>query len=395
VTAARIHQQAIETLLQAISPTARATQHTVEVLRQGAHPPLRAGQQVVEVLLTPPPTSALQVAQTPVSVLAAPSGPPALQVGQTPLSVLARPTTTPALQTSQLVLSVLVTPQLSRPALTELGGDGYLRGTTQPRSGYLGGDGWVRDPVPHAESRADALVRTAETFFLPATLYPTNAQAAVDPKGWQGGWEVVSGRPRKLGLTAKGGSQTAQSDKRDPGEQAHGLVQLVSDPLAAQTVQGALTLTMAALATPPALGAVFAVHAWVTQGDSAVPRGTILADGIAPLDAVWSAAETAYRASWPVTPLAVQTGDRLVLEIGFLATSPAAGRGTIVYGGTGPDLVADEPTKKRVATIHVGGALPVLADEPTASETWIELPSTAGSAAGSGRRRPPTPCSGR
>ena len=98
-------------------------------------------------------------------------------------------------------------------------------------------------------------------------------------------------------------------------------------PLAAQTISGTLDVCLGVRENNAALDAHFHLHAYVTQGDSDTPRGTLVEDyREAAGTNEWTTTSTGRALAAPVTVTNVttQAGDRLVIEIGFAARNAIA-----------------------------------------------------------------------
>jgi hypothetical protein len=118
----------------------------------------------------------------------------------------------------------------------------------------------------------------------------------------------------------------------------------VSAPLAAQTISGTLDLVVGVDVDNAAADFCWHVHLYVTQGDTDTPRGTLLNDYVEVLAQEWPATDAgkALLEPQPLTPLAISAGDRLVVELGYIArnTSTASRAGEIYYGTKDPATFA-------------------------------------------------------
>jgi hypothetical protein len=110
--------------------------------------------------------------------------------------------------------------------------------------------------------------------------------------------------------------------------------------LQAGTLAGSMTLTSTQLESAAGAAMFTHVHVYVTVGDTDVVRGTLLADGVGPLE--WPTAQAAVGETYTLTGVAVQPGDHIVVELGYRAnnTVTTSFTGTVRYGGTAADLVA-------------------------------------------------------
>jgi hypothetical protein len=173
-----------------------------------------------------------------------------------------------------------------------------------------------------------------------ATLYLTNATAGYVPPTWRGAWDDTAGAVTKAlaALKSAGGTiatvNRAETTATSPYRVA--LYRGVSAPLAAQTLSGTLDAIVAVLESAAAADLCWCVHAYVTQGDSDTPRGTILNDYTETTSTEWptTAAGRALAAAQTLASLAITAGDRLVVEIGYIArnSSTTSYTGTLSYG---------------------------------------------------------------
>lgn len=118
----------------------------------------------------------------------------------------------------------------------------------------------------------------------------------------------------------------------------------VSGPLAAQTISGTLQPFVGVLTSAAGSSFYWHVHAFITQGDTDLVRGTVLPDYV----------ENAPSPEWrnndwigagfvtpqAMTPVATVAGDRLVVEVGYVSrnTNPATYTGWVLGGTINPDL---------------------------------------------------------
>lgn len=124
----------------------------------------------------------------------------------------------------------------------------------------------------------------------------------------------------------------------------------ISGPLAAQTISGNLNVCIGVSESNALRNLHWHLHVYVTQGDSDTPRGDILTDYTEALGVnEWplgtgfdAAAFHALNASTALTNLAINAGDRIVVEAGFVShdTSASSARGCIGYGTMNVDGVA-------------------------------------------------------
>lgn len=108
----------------------------------------------------------------------------------------------------------------------------------------------------------------------------------------------------------------------------------VSNPLAAGvTIEGTLSVILGVRESNAAADDVYHLHAYVTQGDSDTPRGTLLSDHIGASEWPTTAAGKTTGAL-ALSSVAAQAGDRVVVEIGYRAGNAVATSytGTLWYG---------------------------------------------------------------
>lgn len=110
----------------------------------------------------------------------------------------------------------------------------------------------------------------------------------------------------------------------------------VSDPaVAAGTLAGTVQWMAGALEGNAAANAFWHVHIYVTTGDSDTPRGTILTDSVGATEFGITAAGLT-EGTKALTSLAISAGDRIVVELGYRASSDTTSRSVIMnYGNTG------------------------------------------------------------
>lgn len=97
--------------------------------------------------------------------------------------------------------------------------------------------------------------------------------------------------------------------------------QFVSAPLIAQRIIGTVSLVIRALESTIDANAVLSVVVWVVSNDGGTVRGTLFSLFNTDTEFAITAATRVVNAG-AVTPLTIQTGDRLVVEIGARATAP-------------------------------------------------------------------------
>lgn len=194
--------------------------------------------------------------------------------------------------------------------------------------------------------------------------YLTTDAAGFTPTNFRGGWEKTSDAVTRALSTTKAGTATELNAARPAvvGEQDVCFYRGVSAPLAAGTVGGDFDMGWLTRQVSASGNFFTRVHAYITAGDADTVRGTLLTEAVAAVEWLTTNQAIAFPAT-ATTPVAVQAGDRLVVELGARSNVGLAFAydGTIAYGGTGADI-ADGNT--------AGGLAP-----------WVELDVTEGAAA--------------
>lgn len=209
-----------------------------------------------------------------------------------------------------------------------------------------------------------------------ARYYPASATAApYTPATFHGAWDDTASADTKKLRTDKTGTQTSNPVSETSASNTWDacVARFVSDGLAAGTISGTVDFCFGARDGGTAMAASYHVHLWVTQGDSDTARGTLIADYVEAASAEWTGvtAQVGQRPVAPiaVTPVTVQAGDRLVLEIGYRAnntiTSTATGR--LYYGGSGSGGDMDN------------------GDASTTKAAWIDVPDPVSAATSRGQ----------
>lgn len=176
-------------------------------------------------------------------------------------------------------------------------------------------------------------------------LYLTNTAADYSPATLRGAWDdtgaVVT---KRLDVLREGGGVGVMVTRAETSSDPEWDVLLyrgVSGPLAAQTISGSLDAMIGVAETDTPDNFHYHVHAYVTQGDSDTLRGTLLSDyreaaGVNewPNFATATTRGHAFNAAQALASLAVSAGDRLVVEIGFVArnSSATSKTGRLQYG---------------------------------------------------------------
>lgn len=182
----------------------------------------------------------------------------------------------------------------------------------------------------------------SERFWLTGTTTPFT------PATVKGSWAVSVGADiQYLGRKPSGSTGTstinvgATTANRDVM-----LNRFISDgALNAKTLSGTVRWMIGYKESASGLNGFSHIHIWVTQGNTDTVRGTLLTDSIG-TTALPLVATGLTEGSKTVSSVAVQAGDRLVVEVGYRASaSSTTQNATINYGGTGTtDLSSGDVT---------------------------------------------------
>lgn len=190
-----------------------------------------------------------------------------------------------------------------------------------------------------------AALELGPRYPTPATvtkLYLTNTAAPYTPATLRGAWDQTAGAVTKaLDPSTRGGGDDTTVTIAETNVSTTFDVLLyrgVSGPLAAQTLGGTINLMIQVLESAALADMNWHIHAYVTQGDSDTPRGTILTDYVEALGVnEWPSGVVTFKAlnaAQALSALAVSDGDRLVVELGYISreASATSRSGTISYG---------------------------------------------------------------
>lgn len=155
---------------------------------------------------------------------------------------------------------------------------------------------------------------------------------------YRGGWDVNPAVQRRLSLTKDNNSisSTNATESSAATGYARGMIRLISDPLAAQTISGTLDVLLGVQESAGDADFFFRVHAWISQGDTDSLRGTLLSQ-FEDSTGEWPTTGTGCGfgdGPQALTDVAVTEGDRLVIELGYVAQNATASTrtGTIWFG---------------------------------------------------------------
>lgn len=189
-----------------------------------------------------------------------------------------------------------------------------------------------------ATTTAAGTALAASVSPAPTRLYLTNTAAGYTPATKRGAWDLsTASLARQLGPVPSGTATTAAGTKSSATTNYDVLLgRWISDPIdRAGNLSGTVQWIIGVLESSTNANMVFHLHIFVTQGDSDVVRGTVLANDIGGLE--WATAATGRGESTRnISTVACSVGDRVVVEIGYQAQTTSTGfTGTINYGNTG------------------------------------------------------------
>ena len=197
------------------------------------------------------------------------------------------------------------------------------------------------------------------------TLYLTANAAPYTPATLRGAWDQTAGAITRAFDTQKvaGGNLTTIGIAEVNAAANHDVLlgRWVSGPVAAQTFSGTLDCVLGVLASLAAADLAIHIHAYVTQGDSDTVRGTLLTNYVETVANEWPTTATgrAFAAAQALTGVIASAGDRIVIEVGYVALNAVATSytGTMNYGtvvaATG--LAADDLTAGSTAVTTLAG----------------------------------------
>jgi hypothetical protein len=175
----------------------------------------------------------------------------------------------------------------------------------------------------------------------------TNAAAPYTPTTRRGSWTTASGEDVQLLGRKPQGSAGTSSIALAAGSGTRKVLlhrSISAGAIKAGTISGTVTWCIGAKESNTLLDAVWHLHVYVTSGDSDTPRGTLLSNYTGSSE-FSTTATGATEGAVSVSPVSVQVGDRLVVEIGYetSTTTAASYSATINYGNVGStDLAATD-----------------------------------------------------
>ncbi|GAA0705257.1 hypothetical protein GCM10010193_70410 [Kitasatospora atroaurantiaca] len=174
----------------------------------------------------------------------------------------------------------------------------------------------------------------------------TNAAAPYTPATRRGAWDVASGEDvQLLGRKPQGSAGTSSINVGSTSADRDVLLHrsISAGAVKAGTISGTVEWTIGVKESNVDLNGFWHLHVYVTSGDTDTPRGTLLTDYIGSTEFTTTATGIDPGAQ-TVTPVAIQVGDRIVVEIGYRANALATTyNATVNYGNTGgTDLAASD-----------------------------------------------------
>ena len=180
-------------------------------------------------------------------------------------------------------------------------------------------------------------------------LYLSRGAAGFAPATIRGNWNRTSDSVTRAMHTAQDhaglGSPIANaaSEASTTSGYTSLIMRAVSSPLSVDhTFGGTLNVMLAVGENSSNANLAYFLNVFVTQGDSDVVRGTLLADYAESAEWATTPAGRALASAQSLSSVAALAGDRIVAELGFTAlnTSNLTYTGTMYSGGNGSDLAA-------------------------------------------------------
>ncbi len=204
-------------------------------------------------------------------------------------------------------------------------------------------------------------------------LYLSRGAAGFAPATIRGAWSRTSDSVTRAMHTAQDAAMLGSSIANTASEASSTsgytslILRAVSSPLSANhTFGGTLNLMLAVGENSSNANLAYYLNVFVTQGDSDVARGTLLADYAESTEWPTTPVGRALAAAQSVSSVAALAGDRIVAEIGFTAlnTSNLTYTGTLYTGGNGSDLAASGAASSGVGFLDFSDTFTVL-NNPT------------------------------
>lgn len=238
----------------------------------------------------------------------------------------------PEIRASQIVVEVPTTPQ---GALTITPDTGALT--------LVGNQPTVEIGVTITPSTGELTIAGNQPTVVvpvPTRLYFVNVTAPYSPATLRGAWDSTASYVDKFlaerNYGAEGHVPVVIAETSASADYDVLLGRFVSWPLAAQTIEGTLDGYVLAAESNAAADMALHIHVYVTTGDSDTPRGTLLTDYVAPTGKEWASGFPVARniGAQALSSLSVSAGDRLVVEVGYIARNASATsyEGRFIYG---------------------------------------------------------------
>lgn len=170
-------------------------------------------------------------------------------------------------------------------------------------------------------------------------FWVTSGAPPFTPTTRRGSWTTASGEDVQLLGRKPQGSAGTSSISLAAGSGTRKVLlhrSISAGAVKAGTISGTVTWCIGAKESNALLDGVWHLHIYVTSGDSDTPRGTLLSNYTGATEFGTTAAG-ATEGAVAVSSLAIQVGDRLVVEIGYetSTTTGASYSATINYGNVG------------------------------------------------------------
>lgn len=204
----------------------------------------------------------------------------------------------------------------------------------------------------------------ATRFYLPST-----GTSPIASLGYAAEWEASSTAVRRptfrtkqsTAMTAVGQADATATSNRDAV-----VGQFISEPLAAQTISGTVKGQIRAQENASTANLRSQCIIRVVQSDNTTIRGTLYAGDLSTLTGnptnEWATTGTnrpmPFGGSVSLSSLAIQAGDRLVIELGYRKHAAASTTGTLYFGDNAATDLAEDTTTT------------------TANNPWIEFSQT-------------------
>jgi len=204
-----------------------------------------------------------------------------------------------------------------------------------------------------------------------ARFYTSSTAAPYSPATFKGTWDRTSGAATKLITEDRSLTSTATSVAFTPAARPYAecIYRGVSAALPAGLISGTANLGALMSETNNGNNCVMRIHAYITQGDSDLVRGTLITtttDDLATneLQGTGGLKGMSFPSDITVTNVTAVAGDRLVIEFGYYHDATATIETSVsnFYGGAASSGFPD-------VTSSTGNSL---------AQTWFDIPSPGG-----------------